>query len=197
MAITGCSGACCRKGYHLSTIKGDLRSTLIVWPRHLHMTLSTLMKQILVVCGCCHWFASSFCALSGVDLSAGMIAKAAERRLYSSLSVSDLVEYLCRQRRQALMEGGGPAANQGAQVRVPDSTSGDCEGIGQEAVVASAASISAEGAGGCFGAAPTRRSSDGSGPVLAYDLMVAADVFVYIGDLQVVLTAAARCACPG
>ncbi len=93
--------------------------------------------------------------LVGVDLSAGMVAKARDRGCYDSVEVGELVEWL------RLRSVGGDG----------------CTGRG--------------GGGGGGGGG----LDDGGSPEAAgFDLQVAADVLVYIGDLKPLCAAAAAAA---
>ena len=126
------------------------------WRRAADLGCGTgLMGPLLrPACGC----------LVGVDLSAGMVAKARARGCYDRTDVGELVAWLRDEAATA-------AAATGASGRQGGSKPGD----------GASAESSSNGAG---------PSSDGGG----YDLLVAADVLVYIGDLRPLMAAAAAAA---
>ncbi|KAG2430823.1 hypothetical protein HXX76_009798 [Chlamydomonas incerta] len=113
------------------------------------------------------YMARGAAGLEGVDLSAGMVKEAARRGCYGRLEVGELVGFLEAEAAALLT---APSENGEPSASPP----------------ASSAAASAEG--------QTGQRVDRSVP---YDLLVAADVFVYIGNLGPVLRAAAAAASKG
>ncbi|PNW83340.1 hypothetical protein CHLRE_05g247300v5 [Chlamydomonas reinhardtii] len=118
------------------------------------------------------YMARGAAGLEGVDLSAGMVKEAARRGCYGRLEVGELVGYLEAE----------------AAALTTDTMTTTAKVENSEPVSASATSsmVSADTVAG--------QHVDRSVP---YDLLVAADVFVYIGDLAPVLRAAAAAAVAG
>lgn len=110
--------------------------------------------------------------LEGVDLSAGMVAKASQRGCYDHLAVGELLAYLDPSASPAPSANAAPCPSRTTYNLLP----------AQPAPTA------------C-----SNRPTEGQGPQQRhqpYDLLLAADVFVYIGDLAPVLQAAASSAAP-
>lgn len=116
--------------------------------------------------------------LAGVDLSAGMVERARARGCYDELAVAELVAHLQQQgeRRGTAAWDAGLDGLHVCTLR--------CMRLNARACRLLLSSPSP----------PAARLLPGAGTC---DLLVAADVFVYIGDLHAAMAAAARVAAPG
>lgn len=127
--------------------------------------------------------------LAGVDLSAGMVQKARERGCYDELAVDELVQFLegaaaaVQQQGEAGWERMGRVAN---GVRLVEWWWLHAV-LTQQLVVQPAAAVSSPK--WCSNMFTCWCCCSGAQP---FDLLVAADVLVYIGDLASLLTAAAN-----
>jgi predicted TPR repeat methyltransferase len=138
------------------------------WRRCVDLGCGTGLMGVLVRSACDR--------LEGVDLSAGMIQQARARgTLYDHLEVGEVVQYL----DQAV------AASAASTATVAGATNSG----GIEQALAEGARLAES--------PPCSSSSGGGGGGGVYDLVLAADVLVYISDLKPLFQAVARACVPG